>query len=388
MRRLAALIIKMSERCNLNCSYCYMYNHVDQSYRTRPAFMSAELFECLVGRIGEYLALNPGLTMKLNFHGGEPMLMNHDEFGRRMTLARRELGERVIFVIQTNGTLVDDSWIRVLKEHQVHVGISVDGSPEVHNRLRVYHNGRGSYDDVVRGIRLLQSAGLRPGGLCVISPGTDGLGVYRHLRELGLSTFDFLTPDNTHDSLPQWQKETTVVADYLIPIFDQWLLDDDPRIRIRLFEAVIRLIKGGDARYETLGHAPWNYLIIESDGSIHGNDVFKVCDEGLSDSGLNIRDHSFSDLPRAAPLVYKTTYERLPLASKCRECPEVAICGGGPVPSRYSRKNGFDNPSVWCPDLLKLITHVRGSLLLDTPDTPLQPFVGENDGHHTPAEAV
>jgi uncharacterized protein len=43
----------------------------------------------------------------------------------------------------------------------------------------------------------------------------------------------------------------------------------------------------------------------------------------------------------------------------CNACHERAICGGGYLPHRYSRTNGFDNPSIWCQDLLKLFAHVR-----------------------------
>ena len=49
------VVLQPTSLCNLNCSYCYMYNHVDQSYRGRPKFMSMEVFAQLVERIAEHL---------------------------------------------------------------------------------------------------------------------------------------------------------------------------------------------------------------------------------------------------------------------------------------------------------------------------------------------
>ena len=68
--RIFSLVVKVAERCNLNCSYCYMYNHADQSYLRRPAFMSDEVFAQLLVRVQEYCDRRPKHRMSLVFHGG------------------------------------------------------------------------------------------------------------------------------------------------------------------------------------------------------------------------------------------------------------------------------------------------------------------------------
>lgn len=55
----------------------------------------------------------------------------------------------------------------------------------------------------------------------------------------------------------------------------------------------------------------------------------------------------------------------LKLAKKCIACPIKETCGGGYLPHRYSTINGFNNPSVYCEDLLKLITHVQNVVFED-----------------------
>ena len=102
-----------------------------------------------------------------------------------------------------------------------------------------------------------------------------------------------------------------------------------------------------------------SYLIVDTDGSIQALDALKVCDEGVAESGLNVATDGFDDLARGLPLVNKVIHEGIPLCPKCRSCEESAVCGGGYLPHRYSKENGFDNPSAWCEDILKLIAHLR-----------------------------
>jgi len=114
-----------------------MYQHADQSWRQRPPFMSEETFGHLLTRIEEYCDRRPGREMNLTFHGGEPMLMDPRQFDRLAGMAVEKLKDRVSLGMQTNGTLVNDEWIDVLKRHNLRVGVSLDGPPEIHDLSRV-----------------------------------------------------------------------------------------------------------------------------------------------------------------------------------------------------------------------------------------------------------
>ena len=82
------VLLKVASRCNLDCSYCYVYNHADKSFRHRPAFMSRQVFESLVKRIGDYCASRPSHVIDVVFHGGEPMLLNPRELDGWLTTGR------------------------------------------------------------------------------------------------------------------------------------------------------------------------------------------------------------------------------------------------------------------------------------------------------------
>ena len=355
------LVVKIAQRCNLNCSYCYMYQHADQSWRQRPPFMSEETFGHLLTRIEEYCDGRPGREMYITFHGGEPMLMDPQQFDRFVSMAREKLKDRVSLGMQTNATLVSDEWIEVLKRHNLRVGVSLDGPPEIHDLVRIDHAGRGSYSKAVEGMRKLQENRVFSCILTVINPGQSGLEIYRHIRSLGVKNMNFLLPDVTHDSKRLFYPDfgATPVSDYLIPIFDDWFNEDDPGVVIRLFTSILTYLMGGSANFEAIGNHCENYLVIDTDGNIQANDALKVCDDGISESGLNVARHGFDDLHLGLPLVNRLVHEGLSLSAQCQACTERDVCGGGAVTTRYAKANGFDNPSVWCADMLELIGHIR-----------------------------
>ena len=360
--RIASLVIKVAERCNLNCSYCYMYNHADQSYLRRPAFMSDEVFAQLLLRINEYCDCRPKHRMSLVFHGGEPMLMGTERFRRFTKRARVQLGDRLHSIkLQSNATLVDDDWTATLRELGVTVGVSLDGPPEINDMFRVDHAGKGSHASVLKGLRQLQEHELLSGVLCVVNPAHSGFGIYRYFRSLGITRMNFLFPDTTHDVKQRLygQYGETPVADYLIPVFDEWVNEDDPAVRVTCFEDMIRAILGGNVRSDLFGNSRANYLVIDTDGSIQALDALKVCWEGTAESGLNVFEHGFDDLHKGLPLLQRVVHEGIPMCAACESCRERETCGGGYLPHRYSRSNGFDNPSIWCQDLLKLFAYVR-----------------------------
>jgi len=178
---------------------------------------------------------------------------------------------------------------------------------------------------------------------------------------LGITSLAFLLPDVTHDSKSRWygHLDGTPVADYLIPIFDSWLDEDNPDIEIRIFEDLLHLMFGHPPLRDQFGNPRMDYLVIETDGSIEGLDALRSCADGISKTGLNVLTHGFDDLHLGSPLIYQAMTTGIPLPDACLGCPEREVCGGGYLPNRYSSRNYFNNRSVWCADILKLLQHMR-----------------------------
>src|SRR5262245_5048002 len=369
-------VLKVVSRCNLDCSYCYVYNKGDSSWQTRPAVMSDAVYSAALDRIRRYCERTRQRKVKITFHGGEPCLAGWQRFARWCAAARERLKPDVQLElgIQTNGTLLDENWARVLRDNEVLVGLSLDGPKEVNDLYRVDHMGRGSYNYAIHGLRILQRAGVTVHGLAVMQLGADGLGVHRHLVELGLKHINYLLPCFTHDTVEPIRKRygSTPCADFFLPILEYWWSYQSLDVRIALFWQATRLILGSKSGIDIFGNRPLNFLFIEADGAIEGLDVLRVCKDGMARTASHVPTNDFWDKEALTDLHRKITFDGLPLPDKCRGCSEQSTCAGGYLPHRHSREQGFNNPTIWCADMLKLFSRLRELLNVTVEETSVR----------------
>jgi uncharacterized protein len=356
------VILKIASRCNLNCSYCYLYNHEDSSWRERPKFISDDVFDRTLEVIRDYCQRRTAHRVSLVFHGGEPTLVGAARLTAFSDRARSVMGSSLASItIQTNGTRLNDKMVDAIARSGINVGLSLDGPAHIHDATRVTHANRGSYAAAILGLEHLRRAGLEPVVLCVVNPNVSGKDVYRHFREIGLTCITFLLPDVSHDNKQSWysSRSRTPVADYLIPVFDSWFDEDDPNVVVRPFTHLIAAMMGGETAGDLFGNPLQTYVIVETDGSIETLDALRVCSSGITRTKLNVLNHTFDDIEELNPLLHRMINIGFGLSATCQECNERAICGGGYLPHRYSRTREFDNPSVWCEDIKKLFRHIR-----------------------------
>lgn len=362
------LVLKIASRCNLNCSYCYVYNLGDTTYKDQPKTMSDTVVEAVVHRVRNHCRRHNIERFTFVFHGGEPLLAGQPFFANFVDVARLMLEPAVAveFSIQTNGTLLTESWCKLLGRLDIGIGISLDGPKAINDLQRVDHRGAGSYDRILAGFNIAKtfSTGGTPGLLTVINPQSDPREIYQHLKDIGATSVDFLLPEATHDRLPFGKADlnSSIYADWLIAIFDIWFYEPTKAMSIRLFEFILIHILGGDPGLDSFGTGRNEVLVIESDGSIEPIGSLKVCGHGFTKLGANVATHELDDA-LSTPLAALYQLSGKEPCDTCKRCPIVQVCGGGYLPHRYRRQNAFDNPSIYCPDLAKLITHVHSALL-------------------------
>lgn len=141
-----ALSLAVAQKCNLGCSYCYAqggsFGGPDTSMELSTALASVDL---LFGDVA------PGERVNLSFLGGEP-LMNRPVIHAATDRARAIAADRgvdVTFSITTNGTQLTAADGDFFEEHGFAVTVSLDGTGAVHDRLRPFRSGRGSFDQVI-----------------------------------------------------------------------------------------------------------------------------------------------------------------------------------------------------------------------------------------------
>jgi uncharacterized protein len=360
-------IVKIHSRCELACDYCYMYEMADQSWRDRPRRMSREVAGLAAMRIGEHARAYGLANVELILHGGEPLLAGRELISYLVTAARDAAGPEVAVhaSIQTNGVGLDDSYLRLFDGLNIDVGVSLDGGAEDHDRHRRFASGRGSHAAVTAGLFRLTQGRYRhmfSGLLCTIDLHSDPVATYEALAAFGPPKIDFLLPHGTWESPPPGRvpgAPQTPYADWLIRVFDHSYRA--PKTRVRLFEEIMHLLLGGESEAEMVGLSPARMVVIETDGEIEQVDILKAAYVGAPQTGLHIaRDRL--DAALLLPGVAARQLGERALAGACRVCRIRQVCGGGLYAHRYRPGTGFANPTVYCPDLMRLIDHIRRAI--------------------------
>ena len=144
--------------CNLACSYCFFLDK-ERLYPGSKFRMSDEVLESYIRQL---IKAHRCSQVTVGWQGGEPTLMGIDFYRRAIELQEkyRKPGMKFENTMQTNGTLLDDEWCRFFKENDFLIGISIDGPRELHDSYRVDKRGQGTFDRVMRGLRLLQKHGV------------------------------------------------------------------------------------------------------------------------------------------------------------------------------------------------------------------------------------
>jgi uncharacterized protein len=270
--------------------------------------------------------------------------------------------------MQTNAVTLDEQKLARLAAEQVRIGVSVDGLPENHDLHRKFRNGRGSYEEVSRALRLLSSARFRSafaGLLCTVDPGVEPVATYTELLKHAPPAIDFLLPHANWAVPPQRSPGTaTPHGDWLVTVFDRWY--DAPRreTHVRLFEEIMNLLLGGSSRSEQVGLSPVAVAVIESNGAIEQVDSLKSAYAGACETGLNVLVDPI-DAALAHPGVVARQLGAAALSDTCGACPIHRTCGGGHYAHRYRPGDGFRNPTVYCADMQVLVGHIHRRMSAD-----------------------
>ena len=368
------VVLKLSSNCNLDCSYCYYYHRGNDEAAEYAGVISRENLEAVAGFFKQGI-LDLGLEwLRIDFHGGEPMLMKKSRFDWMCSHFTKVLSphlKMLQFVMQTNAVLVDEEWINLFAKHQVCIGVSLDGPKKYNDMYRLDKKGKSSYQDTVNGVELLRNAyesGRIPslGVLCVINPEFDARSIYNHfVHDLGFKGFDFLLPDSTHDNYVAGNEKA--YGNFLVDLFHVWSEGDYRENQIRIMNNAIARFSGDTRSSFTSFSSEEKREIsfsIQTDGLLGPDDTFfstpiwKQCSHPHV-STITLRDYLNGEL------FVKIDKESRAIPEECQSCCWKNICGGGSeAPNRYSSvTNSTLHPSVHCGALKEFYSAVAAFLL-------------------------
>lgn len=361
-------VVKVASRCNIACTYCYMYYRGDDQSLRRPKFLSKENVDLLTRRLAEHSDRSKD-TISVSLHGGEPLLYGLQRTEYLLRSLRSALARRVRFTIQTNGLLLNEHWYALFEKFDVSVGISLDGTREMHDRHRLNHRGDGTFDATIRAIEKIQKqSSVRFGGIISVldCPTADAKAYYNLIKALDLPAFNVLLPDVDHDNYATYNEHPPLAySGFLKALFDLWVLDENAPHN-RLFEAIASKVVGGKSGSESVGTFNAPSIIVETDGSIQAHDVARMNTPGRTHpfSLANSSIENFIDNDALYGEASRSDFTAP--AVKCEKCPVYHICRAGFWPHRYSAQNGYENHSVYCDALFDLIAHIYFKLLSST----------------------
>ena len=356
---LAVMAKPVGSRCNMRCTYCYYLDKGKYSENKKQTRMSFDLLEKL---IRQTVAASPGPVVSFTWHGGEPTLAGLDFYRKALELEKKYLpkGWEAWNNLQTNGLLLNEGWCRFLKENRFDVGLSIDGSMEVHDLNRRLPNGAGTFERVSAAIRRLRETGVEPDLLCTVNGVSQGkpLEVYRALRDTGCIWVQFI-PVVIRDARGGAAPGSVTPEGYgrfLTAVFDEWVRHDLGVLDVQLFAEMARIMAGGQASLCWMSPTCGHVLIAEEDGAVYSCDHFVDPEHRLG----TLHEGS---LARMAGGEFQRAFglgKRETLTEECRACPYLRFCNGGCPKDRFGRSAEGQPGQYWlCPGLKAFFAHAQ-----------------------------
>jgi len=320
--------------CNLECRYCY-YLSKERLYPGSTFRMTYEVLKRFIRQLIQTYS-----TTDVNFiwQGGEPTLMGMDFFDMVIALQTkfRKPGMKIVNILQTNGTTLDDRWCEFFKEHSFLIGISLDGPRELHDAFRRDKADKPTFEKVHSGVRLLTKHDVDFNILTCVSAANveNPFDVYCFLRDYVQAKFIQFIPivevaNLTNEPCSFENSNCSITGEqygqFLIAIFDEWVRRDVSQVHVQLFDNALRKwmgIPGGLCVFnETCGDS----LVMEHNGDIYSCDHFVEPKHKLG----NILETQLEEL------IYGEAQKRFGLDKKktlphsCLECDVYFACRGG-----------------------------------------------------------
>lgn len=358
-----SLLIKSSSGfCNMHCSYCFYRDEMSKRMEAVHSYMEYRTASLLIKQTFDIL--NPGGWVNFNFQGGEPTLTGLDfyrYFVQQVNQFNRN-NVNVFYTFQTNGLLLDKFWADFFLENRFLVGISLDGTRELHDANRRDVKGAGTWEQAIAGLRLLQKKGVDVNALCVVTRKTvlHPTEAYRNLKSLGLNYIQFipcLDPLGEERGSLQFSLTPGLYTRFLCHLFDEWYHDWETGhyTSVRIFDDYVHLAMGLPAGTCAALGSCGSYIVVESDGSLYPCDFYCLDKWKIGKLG----EISLADAQKSETTARFVREGRL-LPDECVCCQWFRICRGGCKRDRHGMQ---DIHNYFCPAFREFFSYAWERIL-------------------------
>ncbi len=362
--------------CNLDCEYCF-YLEKESLYPGEKRWAMSE--EVLENFIRQRIESSPSEVALFAWQGGEPTLLGVDFFRKVVALQKKYArGKRIENAFQTNGTLLNDEWCHFLAENNFLVGISIDGPQELHDGFRKNKGGRPTFEMVMKGLNCLKKHGVEFNTLTVVhrENAKYPLAVYHFLKEVGSGFMQFiplveryvknpahpeakvLAPPHYRGEweIAPWAVEPQQFGNFLITIFNEWVLNDVGKYFVRIFDASLTVLYGRPNSMCVFSETCGDALALEHNGDLYSCDHYVYPEYFLG----NILEKSLVEMVNSPKQQKFGLDKALTLPKYCQECEVRYLCNGDCPKHRFTKTpDGEEGLSYLCEGYKKFFKHIE-----------------------------
>lgn len=366
--------------CNIKCDYCFYLEKHALFEKGEDMRMSDEV---LAAYVSGYITSQPTPAVEFVWHGGEPTLLGLDYFKKVVKYQKPFHSQKQITnSLQTNGTRLTDEWCEFFKRNGFLVGLSLDGPGEIHDRYRKDHLGHSTFDDVMRGLRLLQKHGVDYNILACVGRETayHPLEVYNFFKSEKINFIQFtpiierlpdsstkdlglwLAPPSKLDgeelntAVTPWTVEPKKYGDFLITIYEEWVKKDVGEVFVMNFEWALNAWIGNPSPVCIFAQQCGRAVAIEHNGDVYACDHYVYPEYRLG----NILRRDLGDMVDGSVASGFGPHKDERLPRYCRECEVLKACWGGCPKYRFVRSpQGEPGLHYMCAGYKTFFMHIR-----------------------------
>ena len=348
MPPISVLMKPASGMCNMSCDYCFYCDEAQKRSQASYGFMSEQTLKNIIRKT----MLRAEGMISYAYQGGEPTLRGLDFFKKAVEYQRQynKKGIRVHNALQTNGYALNEEWCRFFREHHFLIGVSVDGTPDIHDLYRHDKKGGSTYEKVLQATRLLDQYKVDYNILTVVNQkvAENIKEIYAHYKRRGWGYQQYIAcleplgekkGQNAYALLPEQYGR------FLIELFDLWYADwkEGKQPYIRQFENYVGILLGYPPESCEQCGVCGVQNVVEADGSVYPCD-FYMLDEYLLG---NFNEHRLDEIEKRRREIGFVDLSRS-LTENCQTCQHHILCRGGCQRNRDWNEDKKGYESYFC----------------------------------------
>ena len=351
------IIFRTTNCCNLNCKYCYdKENHKRKNIENENFNSKIPLIVSNLKKIWK----NKEQNSEIIFHGGEPLIISSGNYEKLIKEIKNEYPNTIISM-QTNGTLINEEFIRLFKKYNIHLGISLDGFNNDTNKNRIFSNGKNSFNLVMKNINHLKKNSIKFGVIMTLT--SEILGKEEEL-------YDFIAKEDIKCNIrPAFKSNDSDVKymtdnqyfEFYKKIFNIWVNDDKRRVKLtQIKELYDEFAKVLEPNYScrscsSSGKCFENFISLDCNGNLYS------CNRTYNNKEFYYGNISKLTCIELEEKIYSKVYTRKNLIenSKCKQCLLYNECHGGCPANGYALNNDMGIDTNFCVAKNKIRNYVK-----------------------------